>query len=132
MASEKSTGDKKLIEEMTQPGPTPELFSPPPPTATWAESDAEMQDPEALQFLEGRGVAFTIVPRYTCNNDGPVTVLKKQLSVTFQVDTVVTSSDIVFAFDEAGIDVDDITSIQRKTSSKSWVVSFKTATIKEH
>ena len=28
MASEKSTGDKKLIEEMTQPGSTPELFSP--------------------------------------------------------------------------------------------------------
>ena len=76
-------------------------------------------------------MAFTIVPRYTWNNDGPVTVLKKQLSVTFQVDTVVTSSDIVFAFDEAGIDVDDITSIQRKTSNKSWVVSFKTATIKE-
>ena len=75
-------------------------------------------------------MAFTIVPRYTWNNDGPVTVLKKQLSVTFQVDTVVTSNDIVFAFDEAGISVDDITSIQRKTSSKSWVVSFKTATIK--
>ena len=111
MASEKSTGDKKLIEEMTQPGSTPELFSP--PTATWAE-DAEVQVPEALQFLEGRGVAFTIVPRYTWNNDGPVTVLKKQLSVTFQVDTVVTSNDIVFAFDEAGIGVDVITSIQRK------------------
>ena len=104
---------------------------PPPPTATSAEADAEVQVPEALQFLEGRGVAFTIVPRYTWNNDGPVTVLKKQLSVTFQVDTVVMSNDIVFAFDEAGIDVDDITSIQRKTSSKSWVVSFKTATIKE-
>jgi len=59
--------------------------------------------------LEGRGVAFTIVPRYTWNNDGPVIVLKKQLSVTFQVDTVVTSND----------------------SSKFWVVSFKTATIKE-
>ena len=115
---------------MTQPGSTPELFSPPPPTATWAE-DADVQVPEALRFLEGRGVAFTIIPRYTWNNDGPVTVLKKQLSVTFQVDTVVTSNDIVFAFDEAGISVDDITSIQRKTSSKSWVVSFKTATIKE-
>jgi len=89
-----------------------------------------VQVPEALQFLEGRGVVFTIVPRYTWNNDGPVTVLKKQLSVTVQVDTVVTSNDIVFPFDEAGIDVDDITSIQRKTSSKSWVVSFKTATIK--
>ena len=93
MASEKSTGDKKLIEEMTQPGSTPELFSPPPPTATWAE-DAEVQVPEALQFLEGRGVAFTIVPRYTWNNDGPVTVLKKQLSVTFQVDTTTRTTEV--------------------------------------
>ena len=98
---------------MTQPGSTPELFSPPPPppTATWAKSDAEVQVPEALQFLERRGVAFPIVPRYTWNNVGTATVLKKQLSVTFQIDTVVTSNDIVFAFDEAGIDVDDITSI---------------------
>ena len=48
MASEKSTGDKKLIEEMSQPGSTPELFSPPPPTATWAKSDAEVQVPKAL------------------------------------------------------------------------------------
>ena len=75
-------------------------------------------------------MVFTVVPRYTWNNDGPVTLLKKQLSVTFQVDTVITSNDIVFPFDKAGIDVDDITSIQRKTSSTSWVVSFKTATIK--
>ena len=51
-------------------------------------------------------MAFPIVPRYTWNNVGTATVLKKQLSVTFQIDTVVTSNDIVFAFDEAGIDID--------------------------
>ena len=70
---------------MTQPGSTPELFSPPPPTGTWAKSDAEVQVPEALQFLERRGVAFTIVPRYMWNNVGTATVLKSSYPSPFKL-----------------------------------------------
>ena len=42
----------------------------------------------------------------------------------FAVDTIVTSQDILEAFDNAGIDIDFITSIQRKSSNCTWVVSF--------
>ena len=42
----------------------------------------------------------------------------------FSVDTVVTSQDIVVGFDKAGIDIDNIVSIQRKASNNTWIVSF--------
>ena len=48
----------------------------------------------------------------------------KNLSVFFSVDTVVTSQTILEAFDDAGIDIDGITSIQRRASNRKWVVSF--------
>ena len=42
----------------------------------------------------------------------------------FSVDTVMTSQDIVVGFDKAGIDIDNIVSIQRKASNNTWIVSF--------
>ena len=44
--------------------------------------------------------------------------------MSFSVDTVVTSQDIVVGFDKAGIDIDNIVSIQRKASNNTWIVSF--------
>ena len=41
----------------------------------------------------------------------------------FSVYTVVTSQDIVVSFDKAGIDINNIFSIQRKASN-TWIVSF--------
>lgn len=40
------------------------------------------------------------------------------------VDTVCTSQDILYGFDSAGIAIDHITSIQRKNSNRTWVISF--------
>ena len=40
--------------------------------------------------------------------------------------------DIFHAFDKAGIELDDISSVQRKASDKSWVVSFRKTEIKEY
>ena len=45
-------------------------------------------------------------------------------SVCFSVDSVITSQDIIIGFNKAGIDIDDITSIQRRASNNSWVVTF--------
>ena len=47
-----------------------------------------------------------------------------QGAICFLVDTVITSQDIIIGFDKAGIDIDDITSIQRRASNNSWVVTF--------
>ena len=100
---------------------TPELFS---PGSSWGDSDMPEETltlPQALHFLEERGVGFNFVGRYLgCST----TTVKKNLSVYFAVDTVVSSQDIIEGFDAAGLDVDDISSIQRKNSNNTWVVSF--------
>ena len=62
--------------------------------------------------------------------------IKKDCSVCFSVDTVVTSQDIVVGFDKSGIDIDSIISIQRKASNNTWIVTFdspvsKTAALNE-
>ena len=100
---------------------TPELFS---PGSSWGDSDMPEETltlPEALHFLEERGVGFNLVGRYLGSS---TTTVKKNLSVYFAVDTVVSSQDIIEGFDAAGLDVDDISSIQRKNSNNTWVVSF--------
>ena len=58
--------------------------------------------------------------------------MTKDLSVTFSVDTIINSIDILNAFEKAGVDIDDISSIQRRASDKSWVVSFSKLETKEY
>ena len=43
---------------------------------------------------------------------------------------MVTSENVLQAFDDAGVDI-DITSIQRRTSNRTWVVSFDNQEAKE-
>ena len=52
-------------------------------------------------------------------------------SVYFSLDTSVPTNAIIEAFDAAGVDYEDILSIQRRLSSNTWVVAFRTATAKE-
>ena len=47
------------------------------------------------------------------------------------LDTSVLTNAIIEAFDSAGVDYEDILSIQRRLSSNTWVVVFRTATAKE-
>lgn len=79
-----------------------------------------------LLQLEQSGAKFKVAPKYGFTTEGNCTMVNKCLSVYFSVDTICTSHEIIVGFDEAGIDVDDIASIQRKNSSHSWVVSFLT------
>ena len=57
--------------------------------------------------------------------------VKKELSVCFSVDTVITSHDIIVGLDEAGIDIEDITSVQRRASNNSWVVTLGSKAVKD-
>ena len=78
---------------------TPELFS---PGSSWGDSDMPEETltlPQALHFLEERGVGFNLVGRYLGSG---TTTVKKNLSVYFAVDTVVSSQDIIEGFDAAG------------------------------
>ena len=104
------------------------------PGESWADSvpDDTTEDvpiPDVLSHLMKNGMRFKSVPFWSGFNERPQ--LLKNLSVYFSVDTVVTSQDILEAFDAAGIDIDGITSIQRRTSNRSWVVSFDSQLAKE-
>ena len=57
--------------------------------------------------------------------------VKKELSVCFSVDTVITSHEVIVGFDEAGIDIEDIRSVQRRASNNSWVVTFGSKAVKD-
>ena len=106
------------------------LSSPEPPPLLTAEEE-NVDVPCALTHLEGVGFRFQRVPEETwkfANNGARV---HKNCSVVFSVDTVCTSQDILYAFDKVGIDVDCVTSVQRRNSSRTWVVSFTTPEHKE-
>ena len=56
----------------------------------------------------------------------------RSCSVVFSVDAVCTSQDILFGLDKAGININVITSIQRRNSSRTWVVSFSLCEFKDY
>ena len=79
--------------------------------------------PESLTRLYSNAAHF---------KSGSDVKLQKSLSVNFSLDTWCTSQQILERFDKAGIDIDLITSIQRKSLNNTWVVSFAHADAKEH
>ena len=54
------------------------------------------------------GAKFARVPEFTwsVNENGKSAKLRKELSVSFSVDTVLSSQEILVGFDAAGIDID--------------------------
>ena len=104
---------------------------------TWSESpDPEgitsaVPLPDALKHLYRNGLRFKKTPEFIWNRETEQPKLVKSCSVYFSVDSICTSQEILEAFDKAGIDIDEISSIQRKASNKSWVVTFDSAVTKE-
>ena len=122
--------------------PVRHLFSPPPSElgdCDVAKSLSPKESPETtseipkvLCDLASAGTKFVTAPKFTWNirpSDQRVR-LRKELSVVFSVDTQCTSQDIVNGFDAAGIDVDEILTIQRRSSNNTWVVSFRSSEAK--
>lgn len=96
---------------------------------SWADTPLEIPYPDVLSHLKKNGMSFTSAPFWSGNSEQPKLV--KNLSVYFSVDSVVTSLQILEAFDAAGIDIDDITSIQWRASNRTWIVSFDSQLAKE-
>ena len=77
------------------------------------DSEEEFEIPETLkQLISVSGLRFVTVPEGTWNVNGFSAKLRRGFSVTFGFDDELSSSDIVEAFMEAGIDVECIYSIQ--------------------
>ena len=115
-----------LIQEINSDGTTatPELFSRPstsPPRIILIMPPPEL--PDIMQTLQHAGHKFQTVSFNSWKFAGSQARIK-ECSVCFSVDTVITSQDIVVGFDKAGIDIDNIVSIQRKASNNTWIVSF--------
>ena len=104
---------------------------------TWAESvdhkgiASPTPLPDALSQLYNKGLRFKKVPAFFWNYDGEQRKLSKCCSVYFSVDSVCSSKQILEEFNKAGIDIDEICSIQRKNSNRSWVVTFDSTATKE-
>ena len=118
---------------------TPILFSSPP--SEWGDcevrecsqvdppeksSDESPQVPRVLCDLFNNGARYETAPKFTWHlKDSERVRLRKELSVVFAIDTPVSSQQIIVDLDAAGIDVDDILSVQRRASSNSWCVCFR-------
>lgn len=90
-------------------------------------SDAEdISVPLVLRSLvASSGARFVHVPQSIWSIDGFSARLQKNCSVCFSMDIEITSAEIVDGFEGIGIEFDTITSVQRRASNKSWVVTFK-------
>jgi len=112
--------ENQHLEASGETSSTPVLFDDDTPR------DAEPV-PKVLIDMYDNGAKFSRVPEYTCSlkKDENAAKLRKELSVSFTVDTVVSTQAILFGFDAAGIDIDSVLLVQRRASNNTWVVAFK-------
>ena len=125
-------------ESVTQPSTTPELFIPPSPTPPLdsehladGSGDRPPELPDALLRLQNSGHYFQAISSESWNVHGNNVWIRKDLSICFSVDTMITSPDIIVGLDKAGIDFDSIAAIQRRASNNSWVVTFDCKAVKD-
>ena len=97
------------------------------------ESEAELAAvPNPLrQLIATAGVKLVPAPCGTWNIDGYAAKLRRPLSVTFSIDSIVTSEEVLEAVAGAGVGVEEIASIQYRGSNRSWCVSFTTRAAKD-
>ena len=126
------------VNESSEPSETPALFTPPEPSPPLASEDLmdgsgerPPELPDALLRLQKSGHHLQVVCCSAWNVRGNHVRVRKELSVCFSVDTVITSQDIIVGLDQASIDIDDITSIQRRASNNTWVVTFASKAVKD-
>ena len=124
--------------DTSEPSETPALFTPPEPSPPLASEnlmdgsgERPPELPDALLRLQNSGHHLQVVSCSAWNVRGNHVRVRKELSVCFSVDTVITSHDIIVGLDEAGIDIEDITSVQRRASNNSWVVTFGRKAVKD-
>ena len=138
MSAPTPVGETPLIQELNCDGTcaTPEFYTRPSLSPPLESESTPPELPTVMADLQHAGHHFQTVSCELWKVSGPKVRIKKDCSVCFSVDTVVTSQDIVVGFDKSEIDIDSITSIQRKASNNTWIVTFdspvsKTAALNE-
>jgi len=93
--------------------------------------DSHVEVPAASSHLEAVGFRFLCVSDENWKVADNNASVYENCSIVFSVDTVYASQDILYGFDKAGIDIDFITPVQRRNSSRAWVVLFSSSERKE-
>ena len=102
------------------------------PSKDWASTVEALEGlPMPLQELVNNGAHFKISPKGTWRTAGGSAKLRKNLSLSFSLDTQCTSADILEGLERVGVITASISAIQRKASTKSWVVTFESVDMKE-
>ena len=98
-----------------------------------SSDDVELpQDvPAVLRVLHVRGMRFTKTAAESWSMKDERVTLRKTLSVYFVPEVACGPEDILLALGRAGGDTGAVTSIQRRFSSRTWVISFATLADKE-
>ena len=86
--------------------------------------------PDAIERMMHNGAKITRT-KESWNIEEETVSVRKSFSVYSSLGTSVPTNANIEAFDAAGIDYEDILSIQRRLSSNIWVVAFRTAIAKE-
>ena len=97
------------------------------------ETEAELTALPSLlrQLIATAGVKLVAAPSGTWNFDGYAAKLCRPLSVTFSVDAVVSSEEVLEAVCNAGVAAEEIRSIQYRGLNRSWCVSFVSQATKD-
>ena len=98
---------------------TPVLFTP----DSGSIGDPSLPD-ELRELISVGGVRLVRCEQNVWNVQGWAAKLKKNLSVTFSIDEDITGEHIMDGLEHAGFDVEKVVSIQRRISTRSWVVTF--------
>ena len=102
------------------------------PSQDWADAvEAFNGLPMPLQEMTDTGVHFKMSPKGTWRTTGGSAKLRKNLSLSFSLDTQCTSADILEGLERVGVIIASISAIQRRASTKSWVVTFDSVPMKE-
>ena len=97
-----------------------------------AEDDLQGLPLPLRQLISTAGVQLVAAPCGKWNIDGYAAKLCRPLSVTFSIDSIVTSEEVLEAVAGAGVAVEEIASTQYRGSNRPWCVSFTTRVAKDH
>ena len=101
------------------------------PIEHWASAEDEEAMPDILQQICDNGARIRKVPQVAWRVHGGTLKLRKNLKLSFSLDMMCSTENILKGMAEAGVITASISAIQRRASTKTWVISFQSEEMKE-
>ena len=100
------------------------------PVEHWASAEDEEAMPDILQQICDNGARIRNVPQVAWRVHGGMTKLRKNLTLSFSLDSMCSTEDILKGMEKAGGITASISAIQRRASIKTGVISFRSKEMK--